>query len=211
MLKRYFVLVSLILSHISFVYPNFGLNSVERGKSQILKSRIIIIGRSSIIIESKDNNTNIIASKIETVSGGKLKRIVVQDDEISKNVNDSIETGTEASASFDNGLPTEFVIEKAYPNPFNSTTTIRYACPTFRRGIPVVETPRQVGASVHIAIYDMTGRLVSDYNIGEKTPGWHEFTWQGTDSHGQQVSTGIYLVTMRAGEYFQKQKVTFLK
>jgi flagellar hook assembly protein FlgD len=57
----------------------------------------------------------------------------------------------------------------------------------------------------------MTGRLVSNYKIGEKAPGWHEFTWQGTDTHGQKVGTGMYLVTMRAGEHFQKQKVTFLK
>lgn len=189
MFKRYFILFSLILTHISFGYSNSGVNSVEGSQDQLLKSRIIITGKSSIIIESKNNNTNIFASKIETVSGGKFKRTVVQDN--------NGETVIEVSVDFDDGLPTEFVIEKAYPNPFNPTTRIRYGVST--------STP------VNVAIYDMTGRLVSDYKIGEKTPGWHEFTWQGTDSHGQQVSTGMYLVTMRAGEYFQKQKVTFLK
>ncbi|NHZ85853.1 MAG: T9SS type A sorting domain-containing protein [Planctomycetia bacterium] len=188
---------SLILTHISFVYPNSGVNSVESSRSQITKSRVIIIGKSSIIIESTNNTTNLIASKIETVSGGKFVEKVVQDDENSNNINGTSETATEASVGFTDGLPTDFVIEKAFPNPFNPTTRIRYGISN--------------SSPVNVAIYDMSGRLVSDYKIGEKAPGWHEFTWQGTDSNGQQVSTGMYLVTMRAGEYFQKQKVTFLK
>lgn len=147
------------------------------------QSRIIISGKSSIIIESKDNNTNIIAGTIETVSGGQFLTVGVLD--------------VQDDHSFYDELLTAFVIEKAYPNPFNPTTRIRYGVSTTM--------------PVNVLIYDMTGRLVSDYKIGERTPGWHEFTWQGTDSHGQQVSTGMYLITMRAGEHFQKQKVTFLK
>ena len=198
MLKRYLVMISLILAQVSFIYPNSGLNSVKGSRDQISKSRIIITGRSSIIIESTDNNTNIIAGKIETVSGGKLKRTAIQDDDIDiyKQFNKNSEAAA-VSASFGKGIPTEFTIEKAYPNPFNPTTKIRYG----------ISTP----SPVNVAIYDMTGRLVSDYKIGEKKPGWHEFTWQGTNSHGLQVSTGMYIVTMRAGEHFQKQKVTFLK
>ncbi len=187
MFKRSLLLVSLLVTHISFVYPNSGVNSIEGGRDQIKKSRIIITGKSSIIIESKDNASNIIVSKIETISGGKLKRTVGQYDDIDfyKKNNDNSETLADASVGIDDGLPTEFVIEKVYPNPFNPTTRIRYGVST--------------ATAVNVAIYDMTGRSVSKYKIGNKEPGWHEFTWQGNDSHGQQVSTGIYLITMRAG------------
>lgn len=160
------------------------------------QSRIIISGRASIIIESKDNNTNIIAGTIETVSGGQFLTGDVLD--------------VQADNSLYDGLPTEFVIENAYPNPFNPSTTIRYAIPEVKT-LPRQSRDFQHATSLLIQIYDMAGRLVSDYRIGNKVPGWHEFTWQGTDSHGQQVSTGMYLITMRAGEHFQKQKVTFLK
>ena len=192
MFKRYLVMISLILTQVSFIYPNSGLSRVEGSKAQINKSRIIISGKSSITIESNNNKTNIIASKIETVSGGQLKRTVHQEDNM--NINNS---EAELNVGFDAGLPTEFVIEKAYPNPFNPTTTIRYGIAD--------------NTSVDVAIYDMTGRLVNDHKINNNAPGWHEFTWIGNDSHGQQVSTGIYLITMRAGDDFQKQKVTFLK
>lgn len=144
-------------------------------------SRIIISGNSSLIIDSKDDKTNVIAGTIETVSGGQFLIINVLD--------------VQDDNSLDDGLPTEFVIEKAYPNPFNPTTKIRYGIST--------TTP------VNVTIYDMTGRLVSDYKIGDKAPGWYEFIWQGTDSNGQQVSTGVYLVTMRAGNEFQKKRSLF--
>ena len=179
MLKRYLIMVSLVLSHISFGFANSNVKNIELEKDQISKSRIIIMGKSSIIIESTNNTTNLFAGKIETVSGGKIVEKVVQD-----NSETGIEAEVEANASisFDDGLPSEFVIEKAYPNPFNPTTRIRYGVSTT--------------SSVNVVIYDMTGRLVSNYKIGNKEPGWHEFTWQGNDSHGQQVSTGMYLVTM---------------
>ena len=192
MFKRYLVMICIILSQVSFIYSNSGLSRVAGDRDPIKKSRIIITSKSSIIIESENNNTNIIVSKIETVSGGIFNKIPGLVD--NKNM---INNETEVSYGFNNAIPTEFVIEKAYPNPFNPTTRIRYGVST--------ATP------VNVTIYDMTGRLVSNYKIGDKTPGWHEFTWQGTDSHGQQVSTGMYIVTMRAGEHFQKQKVTFLK
>lgn len=160
-------------------------------------SRIIISGNSSLIIDSKDDKTHVIAGTIETVSGGQFLIINVLD--------------VQDDNSLDDGFPTEFVIEKAYPNPFNPTTTIRYAIPEVKT-LPRDKRDFQHATSLLlIQIYDMTGRLVSDYKIGDKAPGWHEFTWQGTDSYGQQVSTGVYLITMRAGDEFQRQKVTFLK
>ena len=192
MFKRSLLLVSVIL-YSSFGYANSDVKSIELDKDQISRSRVIITGRSSIIIESKDNNTDLIAGKIETLSGGKLLRTIIRDDNKLSDEN----SDKEISANNSEGLPSGFTIEKAYPNPFNPTTRIRYG----------VSTP----SPVNVAIYDMTGRLVSEYKIGEKTPGWYEFTWQGNDSYGQQVSTGMYLVTMRAGGSFQKQKVTFLK
>ncbi len=191
MLKKCLLLLGLNLICISFIYSESIGTNIENPNSTALKSRVIISGKSSVIIESRNNTANIMTGKIETVAGGKIIRKVIQDHNI------NVTGSAIANVDFENRLPTEFVIEKAYPNPFNPTTTIRY-------GLPIT-------SSIDVAIYDMTGRLIVGHKIEDNTPGWNEFTWQGTDSHGQQVSTGMYLVTMRAGEYFKKQKVTFLK
>ncbi len=105
--KKVFFFAFMIFISESFVYAG---------------SRVIITGKSSIIIESTSNTTKLIASTIETVSGGKLVKEVGQDIASEKSAEDN--------DSFNDGLPTEFVIEKAYPNPFNSTSKVRYGVST---------------------------------------------------------------------------------
>jgi len=94
-------------------------------------------------------------------------------------------------------LPTEFTIEKAYPNPFNPSVQVRY-------GLPEV-------ADVNIQIYDLMGRLINKITLSNQPAGWHTYNWNGTDLVGQKVSTGVYLLNMRAGTLLQQQKLTFLK
>ena len=62
-----------------------------------------------------------------------------------------------------------------------------------------------------IIISGKSSIIINSQKFEKLAPGWHEFTWQGTDLNGQQVNTGMYLVTMRAGENIQKQKVNLLK
>lgn len=145
------------------------------------KSKVIINGNSSIIIESRSEKTNLFVENIEKVNGGML---------IHKNYSSLSDSKSES-------IPRNFVIEKAYPNPFNPTTNIKYG----------IENT----SDIDIVIYDMNGKIVSVYYINAQSPGWHQFIWDGTDVRHQQVSTGIYLVTIRAGENILRQKVTFLK
>lgn len=149
------------------------------------ESRVIVEGNSSIIIDSQMKNSRLLADNIETKLGGKF-----------------IDTGYDDNSIYDlkdsaQGLPISFVIEDAYPNPFNPSTNIKY-------GI-------EKTSDIEISIYDLTGSLVNNLRINDQPAGWHEFTWRGTDSFDHNVSSGIYLVTMRVGENIQKQKVTYLR
>lgn len=60
-----------------------------------------------------------------------------------------------------------------------------------RYAIPTVET--QNLASLHIVIYDITGKLISTLLNGEQTSGWYSVTWNGTNQHGEQVPARIIL------------------
>jgi len=79
-----------------------------------------------------------------------------------------------------------FSITQNYPNPFNPSTTIQYDIPE-GSGIVLVE----------INIYDVRGSLIKKLLDEKKDPGSYSVNWNGHDSSGQQVSSGIYLYRMQ--------------
>jgi hypothetical protein len=72
----------------------------------------------------------------------------------------------------------------ASPNPFNATTTI------------TVQTTA-IGA-VRLRIFDVRGRLVDTLHAGYLPAGVHRFTWNGTDSAGRAVASGVYVYRLEA-------------
>lgn len=79
------------------------------------------------------------------------------------------------------------LISENYPNPFNSTTTIRFQLPRASR--------------VTIKILDMLGRQLNTLVEDDLEAGWHDIQFVGVDSHGREMSSGIYLYRMET-EYF---------
>jgi hypothetical protein len=76
------------------------------------------------------------------------------------------------------GMPTEFALLGNYPNPFNPSTSIRYAMP-------------QAG-SVVLTVYDMLGRSVSSHALGTFSEGEHSYTFNGSN-----LSSGVYFYQLR--------------
>jgi hypothetical protein len=83
------------------------------------------------------------------------------------------------------------------PNPFNPMTEIRFE----------LAKPQQV----RVTIYDVTGRRVKVLAEGHMQAGPHTRIWQGRDSAGRQVPSGVYYVRMVAGDKIDHQKVMLLK
>jgi len=68
-------------------------------------------------------------------------------------------------------VPAEFVLESAYPNPFNSTTRINYSLPQ--------------AAKISLQVIDLQGRLVATLIQGIAPAGSHSVVWNaGTASAG---------------------------
>ncbi len=76
-------------------------------------------------------------------------------------------------------LPAEMIILSNYPNPFNSTTTLRYYLP---------ET-----TDVRLQIYNLLGQPVYSYSVGLATTGWHSH-----HLHAYGFSSGVYIVAIDA-------------
>jgi hypothetical protein len=86
----------------------------------------------------------------------------------------------------------------SHPNPFNPLTTIRY------------ELLRP--SEVRLAIYDLSGRLVRTLVDGTtKAAGTHRAVWNGQDTYGVAVASGVYLVALSDGVSSVTQKLTLLK
>ncbi|KPK92937.1 hypothetical protein AMJ80_06240 [bacterium SM23_31] len=95
------------------------------------------------------------------------------------------------------GMPVSFALSQNYPNPFNPFTTIEYRIPND-------------DVNVNISIYNSIGQLVKTLVNETKNAGKYEVVWDGTDSSGLRVSTGVYIYRMRAGDTFKQTKKLLL-
>jgi gingipain R len=84
-----------------------------------------------------------------------------------------------ATPVLDAGLPLLPVLRGNYPNPFNPRTSI------------VFELPQ--AQAVALTVYDIRGRQVGVLVAGETTAGTHEVIWEGRDSQGKDLPSGVYL------------------
>jgi len=93
--------------------------------------------------------------------------------------------------------PVIFYLENNFPNPFNPSTKFRYA---------IAE-----GRNVSLTIYDVNGRKINEIINKYQNSGTYEATWNGTDESGQQVASGTYIYTFRAGNFIQSRKMVLMK
>ncbi|MBT3229740.1 MAG: T9SS type A sorting domain-containing protein [Candidatus Marinimicrobia bacterium] len=93
-------------------------------------------------------------------------------------------------------LPTEFLMS-TYPNPFNPDVTIQYQ-------LPAIE-------DVKIDIYNMLGQNVRSLLETRHAPGHYNVVWNGRNSYGQPMGTGIYFVVISRASGTSVMKVTLLK
>jgi hypothetical protein len=76
-------------------------------------------------------------------------------------------------------------LEQNSPNPFRSSTSIRYG---------VSEKTR-----ITLMVYDVSGRFVQTLMDGVLDPGQYQVFWDGKDATGKEVSNGIYFYRLEAG------------
>lgn len=106
-----------------------------------------------------------------------------------------VEVDNDFHETVDIPLVTGFV--SVYPNPFNPTTTIRYAL--------------EVNSPVTIAIYNIKGQLVKTFDFGLQAQGFHQVVWQGDNNTGNALPSGIYFSKMKTQDKVDIKKVMLLK
>ena len=88
--------------------------------------------------------------------------------------------------------PEAYVLGEAYPNPFNPVTSFEYTMPE--------------AGMVEVLVYDVSGRMVAELAGGYKSAGTYSVTWNAND-----LSSGVYMLQMIAGDFVTMQKVMLIK
>jgi hypothetical protein len=88
-------------------------------------------------------------------------------------------------------------LSQNWPNPFNPSTTIQFGL--------------KKSGLVRLSIYDASGRLVKELVNSTLPPGDHTEIWNGTNSAGDHVASGIYFYRLDAGESSMKKKMVLLR
>jgi len=93
-----------------------------------------------------------------------------------------------------------FGLKANYPNPLNPQTRIVYGVPeTIKSSDPV-----------RLEIFTLQGHRVKTLTV-DRTPGWHEVTWDGKDERGRVTSAGMYVTRFVVGTSVQTGKMTMVK
>ena len=93
--------------------------------------------------------------------------------------------------------PKSFILNPAYPNPFNPGTTVSYTIG--RQGF------------VNAAVYNLLGKQVRTLSSGLQTPGLHQIEWNGRDSNGVELPSGAYYIHLDFNGYSETMPVVKLK
>jgi len=92
--------------------------------------------------------------------------------------------------------PAKFGISKIYPNPFNPKTKISFDLP--------------INSEIKIIVYDITGRKISTLADRMYSAGQYTVSWDGKDTTGKSVASGIYVVTIESSFGVDQKKMVLV-
>lgn len=88
---------------------------------------------------------------------------------------------------------TGFQLHQNYPNPFNPQTHFNFELPD--------------DSHVRVIIYDLLGSQIKMLLNEKQSAGMYHMTWDGKDSKGQRVSSGIYFCSVKVGDDVRVSKM----
>lgn len=94
-------------------------------------------------------------------------------------------------------LPSMFELAQNRPNPFNPTTTIDFYIDS--------------QGDITLEVFNVLGQLVKTLVDRPMAPGQYSVVWDGTDTEGARMASGVYLYRLKSGDASQTKKMVLLK
>ncbi len=93
--------------------------------------------------------------------------------------------------------PASFVLHDNYPNPFNPQTNISFELVS--------------GGQVDLDVYSIRGEHIGRIYSGYSPEGYHSIPWHASDESGNELSTGIYIYTLRTEHGIMSKRMMLIK
>ncbi len=123
-----------------------------------------------------------------------VDQILITDDPF---YNPNLHLGKTSAGSFiSNAVPDEFNLLQNFPNPFNPSTTIKYALPQ--------------DGMVSMILYNSLGSKVASLVDEFKTAGYYDYRLDANEAEFS-LSSGIYFIVLKAGNSTKIRKIVLLK
>ena len=107
----------------------------------------------------------------------------------------------------DTEIPNSLVLNQNYPNPFNPSTTINYSIPFVERHLSRSDGSELESAlQVTLKVYDILGNKVATLVNEEQQAGSYEVKFDASN-----LTSGMYLYKIQAGEFSDAKKMLLLK
>jgi hypothetical protein len=94
--------------------------------------------------------------------------------------------------------PDDYELKQNYPNPFNPETNIEFFLPVRKK----------ISLTIYNALGQKVTSLISDQQYDS---GSHKMSWDGTNQTGVRVASGVYIYTLKYGNYTKSKRMTLLK
>lgn len=104
--------------------------------------------------------------------------------------------GNKAEDTGTDRIPGGYHLYQNVPNPFNAQTKIQYQIP--------------MDSQVRLSIYNMKGQLINVLIEGYERRGAYGAYWDGKDSKGKEVGSGVYLCRLQVGGFVSLRKMLLL-
>lgn len=130
------------------------------------------------------------------------KEILIDWDHIKENIGIRFYTAiyTPDSVTSISGSPStlnEYVLEQNFPNPFNSSTQIKF----------VISNT----SLVTIKVFNLLGEEITELINEELPSGSYIFNWEARDQNNNALPSGIYFIKLNAGSFNKTIKAVLLK
>ena len=98
--------------------------------------------------------------------------------------------------------PEEFTLYQNFPNPFNPSTKIKFTIPS---------NVKRETSNVSLKVYDVLGNEVAVLVDEEKPAGIYEVEFDSHSGEVQNLTCGVYIYQLTAGNFSQTKKMILLK